>query len=141
MKRFVLAALLSAPLTAAAQTTYVCGMGTVLDVQFVAGHVISVIVRTKRPEYGGPGLFEIMTQDKPDPTYFVTVNLRDVLYTAQSSATAAWNLDPTQFRADQAVSVCVNDTTMILDRLDGKDYRARVVRVVRRPKTATTDRR
>jgi hypothetical protein len=108
MKSFVivltLAAALAGPARAEAQTLYTCGDGTIRDVQ-----AISEDSETTPAEY------------------VVTVELNGTIYTGSALVDVPWNLDPVQFMADEAVMVCANNKEMVIDRLDGTDYRAKIL--------------
>ena len=114
---------------AGAQTLYTCGAGTVRAVEAVAGNEITPVVREIADQsQEGSIVTEIVFERKPI-AYLVTVQLRDNVYTARAAAGVPWNFDPTSLAVDDAVLVCANDRQMVIDRLDGTDYRASIVSV------------
>ena len=133
MKRLAVALGLAAGLTSAspadAQTLYTCGDGTVRSVQSVTENVVTQIV-PRNPDNPVKSKHQTTRERKPS-AYLVTVQLYGVVYTGQSPADAPWNLDPTLLGTDEAILVCANDGQMILDRRDGTDYRAKIVRAGR----------
>lgn len=61
----------------------------------------------------------------------MTVRLNDLVYTGQSSGNEFWNFDPTRLVINDPIAVCVSRNTLRLRRPDGKDYKTKIVRVVR----------
>ncbi len=122
----LLAAGLVIPPAANAQTLFSCGQGSVRRVQSI----------TEESAGRAVGL-EPRSDHDLRRSYLVVVQLNDLVYTGRSSADVAWNFDPTSLVIGQEVSVCANDTLMVLDRQDGTDYRARVVSIGLRPRLET----
>ena len=121
-------ALLLAP-NADAQTLYTCGTATVRTIEAVAGTEITPVFREiTNPSEEGSIVTEIVLEPKPI-AYIVTVQLRDVVYIGRSQADVPWNFDPTALARDQQIAACANDREMVLDRLDGTDYRASVISI------------
>jgi hypothetical protein len=116
--------------SAAAQTLYTCGEGTVRRVETV------VQIAEARPGAGAvPALWppqQALAESVHDKRteYLVTVRLGRVDYTARSSADVTWNFDPRGLAMNERIHVCANDARVVLDRLDGSDFRATVVRTV-----------
>ena len=123
----LVAAFMLAP-AAEAQSLYTCGEGTVRQIEIIPGHenVPVVIELSDADADEGSMVTEIVIEKKPD-AYVVTVQLRDVVYTGRSSADVPWNLDPRTLTKDQTIQVCANSREMVLDRLDGTDYRGAIV--------------
>ena len=134
MKRLAIALILAAGLAFAsradAQTLYTCGDGTVRNVQTVT----ETVVTHTQEEYGNLADDESVTVGETKVTaYVVTVQLHGTVYEARSSAAAPWNLDPTALTTGEAILVCANDRQIVLDRLDGTDFRATIVRAMPAP--------
>ena len=85
---------------------YSCGTGRIRNVQSVA-----------EPVPAGHQYF------------LITVQFNGMYYVIRASADVSWNLDPMTLRLDESPSVCVNTVDMVLDRLDGTDFRGRVIRI------------
>jgi hypothetical protein len=88
-----LAAALTGPPEADAQTLYTCGQGTVRSVQSITEIVTRRTVTT--PIRGDKSLRVEPTSREEHRRYLVAVRLNDLVYTGQSSADASWNFDPT----------------------------------------------
>jgi hypothetical protein len=67
----------------------------------------------------------------PRTAYVVTVQLFNVKYTAESFTDVPENLDPTKLTENEPISICVNRDRLILDRRDGTDFRANLIRTER----------
>jgi hypothetical protein len=134
-----LVAILFGPTPARAQTLYACGDGTVQGVRAVTEKLIRETVTTRRSEEGELNAFVETTDEKQHTAYVVSVELEDRLYTSQSAGDPYGTLDPMRLATGDAIHICVNSAQMILERSDGKDYRAPVVRsdVSAGPKTGT----
>lgn len=102
------AAALLLPSSTDAQTLYTCGQATVREVK------------------------------KVDYEYQVRVELADAVYVGRSAGDAPWNFDPTQLAIGQPIAACASGEQMVLDRLDGTDYRAKIVAVTRSGSGART---
>jgi len=131
----VVLAMLSAS-SAAAQS--VCGTGTLRDVKIVTARVpqstiTSVRKKPKTENKRGEGQVDAYTTpaERQTKTYFVMVRLNDLVYTGQSSGNEFWNFDPTRLVINDPIGICVAKNTMSLRRPDGKDYKTKIVRVVR----------
>jgi hypothetical protein len=143
-----LAATLLSTLPAQAQTQYTCGMGTIrgIETAFDTGSARTAESAgspwgMKRSPFNSfdasPEVVELAEDTKTEKIFLVTVQLDDGLYTGRASEATQENPDPARLAVDGRVSVCVNKTQMILDSLDGKDYRAKLVRKVRGQKSET----
>jgi hypothetical protein len=91
--------------------------------------------RTFAPLPGEDGellLLDAAAERKRDGYFLVTVELNGTVYTGRAKADAAENFDPATLATSEMIAACINDTQMVLDRLDGTDFRARVVRVEHR---------
>jgi hypothetical protein len=112
-----------------ASSQYSCGAGRIRDVESVTEVVIV------RPAWRRPG--ESAATTAPGPVtaehahdhFVVTVRFNGAYYTIRAAADASWNLNPMTFRFDESIDVCVNAAEMVLDRLDGTDFRGLVIRV------------
>ena len=111
---------------AAEPERYVCGTGLIDDVHLVpdmsskAGRSWTSIFRASSPAASSG------EQRREGMAYVVVVRFDGKLYAGRAAANLPWNLDPTTFRVDEAVSICVSPQRMVLDRGDGTDFRARV---------------
>jgi hypothetical protein len=142
MRRFELlragsvAAVLLFPPPAGAEVPYKCGTGTLRDVDAVIETVpvekhTHVVTKTnKRGEREVHA--ETSSGERHEKTYTVTVQLEDMIYTAQSSGNF-WNFDPTRLVINDPIGLCADRSQIILRRPDGKDYKAKIVRAVRTP--------
>jgi hypothetical protein len=116
-----------------AQTRYACGQGTVLAVRLVTRTVATGSVEPRTEEAESVLSVEILSGAQQKDYYLVTVQVNDIVYTGQAAAGASWNFDPTVLKEHESIVVCANSTQMVLDRLDGTDFRARIARIERRP--------
>ena len=66
-------------------------------------------------------------------TYTVTIVLDDLTYTAQSELIFGFGFKPTSLVINDPIGVCVRGSTLALERPNGKEYRARILRVSRVP--------
>jgi len=125
------------PSPVAAQSS-VCGTGTLKDVEVVTARVpqstiTSVHKKLKKAMKPGEGEVDAYTTpaERQTKTYRVTVRLNDLVYTGQSSGNEFWNFDPTRLVINDPIAACVSKGTLRLRRSDGKDYKTKIVRVVR----------
>jgi hypothetical protein len=125
------------PSPAAAQST-VCGTAMLLDVEVGTARVPQTTITSvrKRPNNGkkpGERAVDVYTTpaERQTKTYSVTVRLNDVVYTGQSSGDWFWDFDPTRLVINDPIDACVSKGTLRLRRPDGKDYRTKIVHVVR----------
>lgn len=128
---------LFSPSPAAAQSP-VCGTAMLRDVEVVTSRVPQSTITSvqKKPENGKrPGEREVDVYTTPTErqtkTYLVTVRLNDLVYTGQSSGNWFWDFDPTQLVIHDSIEACVSKGTLRLRRPDGKNYKTKIVRVVR----------
>jgi hypothetical protein len=130
-----LAALLlwHAPLSA--QTRYACGQGTIRGVEAIDEAVTRETIVTRRADDGQVEAFVARTENQHHRSYVLTVQLGDVIYMSESGGDPHGTLDPLRLVDGEAIDMCVNGAEMIVERPDGTDYRAPVVR--RAPAPAT----
>ena len=116
----------------------VCGIGTLIDVQarvevIQAGtieHGRETVKKNGRREYDSYSAPNLQKQT----TYAVTIVLDDLTYTAQSELIFGFGFKPTSLVVNDPIGVCVRGSTLALERPDGKEYRARILRVARVPR-------
>lgn len=132
-----LAAAVSLSSTASAQSA-VCGVATVTGVTLVTAWVPQGTMTTihRKPGRGTrPGGRDVDAYTTPAErqtrSYEVTVRLNDMTYTSMSSADWFWDFAPTSLVINDPVAACVSNNTLRLRRPDGKDYKSKIVRVVR----------
>jgi hypothetical protein len=121
--------------TANAQTLYTCGEGPVLNVQMITEMVAQPpVVHTIDP-LGEPQQLIEPAPNEPRQAVLVTVQLFNVIYAGEAFAADADNFDATELQSDEMIATCVTRDHLILDRADGRQFRARIVRVerLRRP--------
>jgi hypothetical protein len=107
---------------AEAQSLYTCGDGTVRNVQTVVEMVAGPPVVSMPDRWGEPVQHVELMPAVPREAYVVTVQLfNDV----------PENFDPTRLTENEPISICVNRDRMILDRRDGTDFRANLIRTER----------
>lgn len=114
-----------------AQSLYTCGDGIVRSVQTVVEMVAGPPVVSMPDRWGEPLQHVELMPAAPREAYMVTVQLFNVKYTAEAFTDAPENFDPTRLSRNEVVSVCVNRDRMILDRRDGTDFRANLIRTER----------
>jgi hypothetical protein len=121
--------------TASAQTLYTCGEGPVLNVQMITEMVAQPpVVHTIDP-LGEPQQLIEPAPNEPRQAVLVTVQLFNVIYAGEAFAADADNFDATELQPDEMIATCVTRDHLILDRADGRQFRARIVRAerLRRP--------
>jgi hypothetical protein len=124
------------PLAAiAAPNAASCSTGKLLDVQ-VDTEMIQVGTTERgedRQRKNGKREYNTystsITQEKT--TYTVTVEIDDMVYTAQSQGIFGFGFKPTAFVIKDPIQGCVQGNTLALRRPDGKQYKAHIVRAVR----------
>jgi hypothetical protein len=131
MKSTAIASLIVALLAssrAGAQDRYVCGDGTIERVVAISQTASdsSSLATLRAVEPAGP-----KTTASSTTAYVVAVRLGDRVYVSQSPAGAPGNFDPASLTARERVAACASDHRLVIDRLDGTDYRAAVIRVDR----------
>jgi len=105
---------------------YSCGTGRIRNVQSI-GEPVPATWRQRPTE---SAVAVLRSESEPGHQYFlITVQFNGMHYVIRASADVSWNLDPMTFRLDESTGVCVNTGDMVLDRLDGTDFRGRVIRV------------
>ena len=133
MKRFTcaagaLAAVVMWDAPAGAQTWFACGQGTVRGVQAIRETVTRETMTTRRDDDGGVETVPDRTDQQRRTIYKVTVQLGDRLETSESPGDPYGTLDPMRLAPGDSIDICVSPGQMILERPDGTDYRAPVVR-------------
>ena len=116
----------------------VCGIGTLIDVQahvevIQAGtieHGREIVKNNGRREYNSYSAPNLQKQT----SYTVTIVLDDLTYTAQSELIFGFGFKPTSLVVNDPIGVCVRGSTLAIVRPDGKEYRARILRVARVPR-------
>ncbi|HUR32586.1 MAG TPA: hypothetical protein VM032_02255 [Vicinamibacterales bacterium] len=128
---------MSSSSTASAQSA-VCGVATVTDVTLVTTWVPQGTMTTIHRKPGGgrkPGERDVDAYTTPAErqtrSYEVTVRVNDMTYTSMSSADWFWDFAPTSLVINDPIPACVSNNTLHLRRPDGKDYKSKIVRVVR----------
>ena len=139
MTRLLHVAVLATTLTwsapATAHTTYSCGQGTVRGVEAIDETITRETLSTRRDDDGEPRPFVTRTDTTHRRSYVLTVQLKDWLYTSESPGDPTGTLDPLRIVAGDAIGICVSAAQMIVERPDGTDYRAPVVRQALAPVT------
>ena len=125
------------PSPVAAQSS-ICGTAMLRDVEVVTARVPQstiTIARSKPKSESRPGerVADVYTTpaERQTKTYLVTVRLNDVVYTGESSGNEFWQFDPTRLVINNPIDACVSDGRLRLRRPDGKEYKTKIVRVVR----------
>jgi hypothetical protein len=124
---------------AQAQSLYTCGDGIVRDVRTVVELVEGPPVISTPDRWGEPLQHVEVPPPAPRLAYVVTVQLFDVKYTSEAFTDAPENFDPTRLSENEIISVCINRDRMILDRRDGTDFQARIIRTERIKRSKTTE--
>ena len=132
---FALAALAASP--AVAQTEG-CATAILTDVEVVVARVpqstiTSVHTRPKNGKKPGERSVDAYTtpSERDTKTYLVTVRINDRIYVGRSSGDWFWEFDPTGLVINDPIDACVSRDALRLRRPDGKDYKTKIVRVVR----------
>jgi hypothetical protein len=129
-------AVLSAPPLGA--ESLICGTGALRDVEVVIDRVPQSTITTvqKKPgngkKSGGDKVDAYTTPaERQTKTYLVTVRLNNLVYTGQSSGNEFWNFDPTRLVINDPIEACISGRSLRLRRPDGKEYKTKIVRVIR----------
>lgn len=119
---------------AMAQST-TCGTAVLRDVEVVTDRVPQATITSVRKKSDKPGERDVNVLTTPSErqtkTYMVTVRLNDLVYTGRSSSNGFWSYDPTRLVINDPIQVCVSKDTLRLRKPDGKDYKTKIVRIVR----------
>jgi hypothetical protein len=124
---------------ASAQSTWVCGSGTVHSIEAIDEAVIRETIGTHRDSDGAVERVVTRTDTQHRRSYVLAVQLGDVLYTSESTGDPAGTLDPLRIVAGEPIQVCVSARQMIVDALDGTDYRAPLVRRATAPEGVSVE--
>jgi len=116
---------------AEAQSLYTCGDGTVRNVQTVVEMVAGPPIVSTPDRWGEPLQHVELMPAAPREAYVVTVELFNVKYTAESFTNVPENFNPTKLTENEPISICVNRDRLVLDRRDGTDFRANLIRTER----------
>jgi|SRR5580765_5305504 len=116
---------------AGAQTLYTCGDGSIRTVRIITEMVARPPVVVTIDPLGERQQLVERPPDEPRQAVLVTVQLFNTLYTGEAFTTDPENFDPTRIDESETISICVNRDRMILDRSDGTDFRANIVRIER----------
>lgn len=137
----VIAAVIAlAALTASPAVAHTAGCATAIltDVEVVVARVPQstiTSVHTRPTDGRTPGERSVDAYTTPSEretkTYLVTVRIDDRVYVGRSSGDWFWEFDPTRLVINDPIDACVSKDTLRLRRPDGKDYRTKIVRVVR----------
>lgn len=121
-----------------------CGMATLRDVEVLVqtvsqGTVTSV--RERRPRKPGEREAQAYTTpgERQSKKYLVTVLLNDLVYIGESPGDEFWHFNPTRFVINDPIDACVREDRLILKRPDGKEYRSKIVRVMRNSNGASEE--
>lgn len=122
----------------AAPKNGVCGIGTLIDVQAHVEVIDAGTIEHGREtvkKNGGREYDSYSTSNlQKRTTYTVTVALDDLTYTAQSEQILGFGFKPTSLVVNDPIGACVRGGTLALERPDGKEYRAHILRVARVPR-------
>ena len=133
------AAVLVPVVAMAAPKNGACGIGTLIDVQAQVDVIQVGTIEQGREtvkKNGGKEYNSYSTSSvQKRPIYTVTIMLGDLAYTAQSEPIFDLGFKPTSFVINDPVAACIRGGTLALQRPDGKEYRARIVRAARGPRT------
>ena len=116
---------------AGAQTLYTCGDGSIRSVRMITEMVAQPPVVVTIDPLGERQQLVERPPDEPRQAVLVTVQLFNTLYTGEAFTADPENFDPTRIDESETISICVNRDRMILDRSDGTDFRANIVRMDR----------
>jgi hypothetical protein len=115
-----------------------CGTAILTDVEVVVARVpqstiTSVHTRPKDGRKPGERSVDAYTtpSERETKTYLVTVRINDRIYVGRSSGDWFWDFDPTRLVINDPIDACLSGGTLRLRRPDGKDYKTKIVRVVR----------
>ena len=116
----------------------VCGTGTLIDVQAhveviqagTIGHSRETVKKNGGKEYDSYSTSNLQKQT----SYTVTIVLDDLTYTAQSEQIFGFGFKPTSLVINDPIGACIGGSTLALERPDGKEYRAHILRVARVPR-------
>ena len=138
VRRFLVTCLTAASLwttASAAEPPYTCGTGTLLDVEVVTETIptaSTTVIRSKRNRHGRREERIYTTpSERQETTYVVTIQLDDMRYVGQSSGNNFWDFDPTRLVINDPVGVCIDRNRIVVQRPDGKSYKAKIVRAAR----------
>jgi hypothetical protein len=131
-----IALLWATPVVAAdGRTPYSCGTGTLVDVERVTDTipVESVTIVHRRRDHRGRRVewIERTPSERQDRRYVVTIQFDSVTYIGESSANAPWDFNPTRLVINDDIGVCIDRNRLVVQRPDGKTYKATIVHAVR----------
>jgi hypothetical protein len=113
-----------------AQLAYACGTGTVDRATTVteSGRVPNLSAAEEAVQPEAPSA---ITARSTPTHHVVAVRFGDRLYIARAAVHLPWNFDPTTLEPHEPIAVCASHRDLVLDRLDGTDFRASVIRIER----------
>ena len=114
--------------TANAQTLYTCGEGSVRTVRVITEIVAQPPVVTTIDPLGEPQQLVERAPDKALQAVLVTVQLFNAMYTGEAFTANPENFDATGLQQDETIATCVERDQLIINRGDGREFRARIVR-------------
>jgi hypothetical protein len=134
---FFLATLLFTKAAAGAPNNGQCCTETLLDVQVnvemiqtgTTEHGRESVKKNGHKVYDGYSTNNLYRQT----IYTVTVQLGDVVYTAQSESFLGFGFRPTSFIIHDPITACVHGNALSLERPDGKQYKAHLFRAIKVP--------
>lgn len=124
---------------ASAQPAWVCGSGTVHSIEAIDEAVTRETIATQRGSDGRLETFVTRTDTQHRRSYVLAVQLGDVLYTSESGDDPFGTFNPLRIVAGERIQVCASARQMIVDGLDGTDYRAPVVSRATAPRSETVE--
>ena len=113
--------------TANAQTLYTCGEGSVRTVRVITEMVAQPPFVVTIDPLGEPQQLVERAPDEPRQAVLVTVQLFHDMYTGEAFTANPENFDPTELQQDETIAICINRDQLILNRGDGREFRARIV--------------
>ncbi len=120
---------------AAAPKDGACGIGTLIDVQSHVEVIQDGTIEHSRETVRKNGRREYDSYSLPNvrklTTYTVTIMLGELTYTAQSEPRIGFGFKPTSLVINDPIGACVRGSTLVLERPDGKEYRAHILRAAR----------
>jgi hypothetical protein len=105
----------------------VCGVGTLIDVQANVEVIQAGTIEHGRETVKKNGRREYDSYSAPNMQ-------KQTTYTAQSELIFGFGFKPTSLVVNDPIGVCVRGSMLALERPDGKEYRARILRVARVPR-------
>jgi len=73
--------------------------------------------------------------DRNQTIYVLTVELDDMTYTAETPQNLFFGYNPTDLVVNDPIGVCIDKNKLILIRPNSKEYKMKIVRIERKPKS------